>query len=355
MVFIGEVEQVMNNVQNGILTQKITLETENEVLQKLKQTINDGLQILEDNFTKINIILKEYAQYKYTNKISLDNYAKNGIFDLLLVNINAIHGAINEMLVEASKNGIVLDASAKKLLENVDVLNNSSTKAENSLIETLSEVEKMTYNVEKNTENTMQMIEYTKSLANSSKEGKELAVKTTEAMNQINEEVTAINSAISIIDKIAFQTNILSLNAAVEASTAGEAGKGFAVVAHEVRNLAAKSTEASNEIKALVSGAIDKADRGKDISDKMIKGYDRLNQDISDTIELIQDLESSSKDQDGAIVKINHAMSQLDSQVQQNTDAINKTKDIAMQTYDIASDIVNSSDEKEFLGKVKVS
>jgi len=351
MAFIQEVEHVMNHVQNGVLSQKITLDTENEVLQKLKYTINDGLNTLESNFSKINIILQEYAQYKYTNKVTLDSYAKDGIFDLLLVNINAIQGAINDMLLEASKNGIILDTSAKKLLENVDVLNNSSSKAGHSLNETISEVGKMTLNIEQNTQNTMQMTEYTKSLTNSSKEGRDLASKTTEAMDQINEEVTAINNAISIIDQIAFQTNILSLNAAVEASTAGDAGKGFAVVAHEVRNLAAKSSEASNEIKALVLRAIDKADIGKSISDKMIKGYDRLNQDISDTIGLIKNLESSSKDQNGAIVKINDAMSQLDSQVQQNTDAINKTKDIAIQTYDIASDIVKSSDEKEFIGK----
>jgi methyl-accepting chemotaxis protein len=68
-------------------------------------------------------------------------------------------------------------------------------------------------------------------------------------MEDINTQVTAINEAISVIDQIAFQTNILSLNAAVEAATAGEAGRGFAVVAAEVRNLASRSAEAANEIK----------------------------------------------------------------------------------------------------------
>jgi methyl-accepting chemotaxis protein len=86
----------------------------------------------------------------------------------------------------------------------------------------------------------------------SSNDGEKLAEQTTEAMNEIDEEVNAINEAITIIDQIAFQTNILSLNAAVEAATAGEAGKGFAVVAQEVRNLASRSAEAANEIKELV-------------------------------------------------------------------------------------------------------
>jgi methyl-accepting chemotaxis protein len=86
----------------------------------------------------------------------------------------------------------------------------------------------------------------------SANDGEKLAEQTTEAMNEIDEEVNAINEAITIIDQIAFQTNILSLNAAVEAATAGEAGKGFAVVAQEVRNLASRSAEAANEIKELV-------------------------------------------------------------------------------------------------------
>ena len=82
-------------------------------------------------------------------------------------------------------------------------------------------------------------------------------------MDEINTQVNAINEAITVIDQIAFQTNILSLNAAVEAATAGEAGKGFAVVAQEVRNLASRSSEAAKEIKELVLNATTKANQGK--------------------------------------------------------------------------------------------
>ena len=78
-------------------------------------------------------------------------------------------------------------------------------------------------------------------------------------MDEINEKVQTINESIAIIDQIAFQTNILSLNAAVEAATAGEAGKGFAVVAQEVRNLASRSAEAAKEITELVVSASIKA------------------------------------------------------------------------------------------------
>ncbi|RXJ95209.1 hypothetical protein CRV02_14640, partial [Arcobacter sp. CECT 8989] len=109
-----------------------------------------------------------------------------------------------------------------------------------------------------------------KELTSSVKEGEKLASKTTVAMSEINEQVSEITNAIGIIDQIAFQTNILSLNAAVEAATAGEAGKGFAVVAQEVRNLASRSATAANEIKIIVENATQKANEGKQIASKMI-------------------------------------------------------------------------------------
>ncbi len=76
---------------------------------------------------------------------------------------------------------------------------------------------------------------------------------------EINTQVNLVNEAIGVIDNIAFQTNILSLNAAVEAAAAGEAGKGFAVVAQEVRNLATRSAEAAREIKTIVERATSKS------------------------------------------------------------------------------------------------
>ena len=166
-------------------------------------------------------------------------------------------------------------------------------------------------------------------------------------MEEINNQVNAISEAISVIDQIAFQTNILSLNAAVEAATAGEAGRGFAVVAAEVRNLANRSADAAKEIKILVENAKLKANDGKNIADKMILGYNNLNENISKTLNLIKDIESSSKEQLLGIEQINSAINQLDQQTQQNANVAIQTQQIANNTQIIANLIVKNANDKK--------
>ena len=198
------------------------------------------------------------------------------------------------------------------------------------------------------------MANFSEKVTNSAILGEKLANETNVSMDDINAQVTAINEAISVIDQIAFQTNILSLNAAVEAATAGEAGRGFAVVAAEVRNLANRSAEAAREIKNIVELATTKANQGKSIAGNMIEGYKELNNNISQTMNLISDIQNASKEQLLGIEQINDAVNQLDQQTQQNAMVASQSHDIAVITDEIAKLIVQDADEKEFIGKDEV-
>ena len=96
------------------------------------------------------------------------------------------------------------------------------------------------------------MANYSNGVTKSTSQGENLLNKTTIAMDEINNQVNLINDAISVIDQIAFQTNILSLNAAVEATTTGWSRKRFAVVAAEVRKLNCKGAKQLKEIKTML-------------------------------------------------------------------------------------------------------
>ena len=258
------------------------------------------------------------------------------------------------MLKENKSNGMTLEQSSKELLEDVDRLNLSSNEAAASLEETAAALEEITSNIRNNTENIAKMAKYSNEIIKASASGEALANETTNAMDEINSKVSMVNDAISVIDQIAFQTNILSLNAAVEAATAGEAGKGFAVVAQEVRNLATRSAEAAKEIKAIVERATVKANEGKEIATNMIEGYKNLNSNISSTMNLISDIENASKEQLLGIEQINDAVNQLDQQTQQNAMVASQSHDIAQSTDEIAKLIVQDANQKEFEGKNEV-
>ncbi|MGJ0321984.1 HAMP domain-containing methyl-accepting chemotaxis protein [Aliarcobacter cryaerophilus] len=346
---INETIAVLGEFEQGDLSQRLNLDVENPALAELKRVINNMGTVLETNIDNILKVLEQYSNYNYLNKID-----QKGLKEHLLKlanGVNTLGDSITNMLVQNKSNGLTLEQSSSLLLANVDKLNLSSNEAAASLEETAAALEEITSNIRNNTENIAKMAKYSNEITKASSDGEKLANKTTLAMDEINTQVNLVNEAIGVIDNIAFQTNILSLNAAVEAATAGEAGKGFAVVAQEVRNLASRSAEAAKEIKSIVEEATKKANEGKDIANEMIQGYKSLNDSINSTINLISDVEMSSKEQLSGIEQINDAVNQLDQQTQQNATISTQTNDIAITSDKIAKLIVEDANKKEFDGK----
>ncbi|MDD2896205.1 MAG: cache domain-containing protein [Aliarcobacter sp.] len=348
---INNVKNVVSEINKGNLKNRIEAKSDNESLEELKNILNEMLTLISgkinDDLIVIDEVLNEYKNVNFTVRI-------NNPHGVVAKALNSLADTINHMLVESKSNGLTLEESSNILLANVDKLNVSSNEAAASLEETAAAIEEITSNIRNNTENIAKMATYSNSVTKSANDGEKLANQTTQAMDEINVQVNSINEAISVIDQIAFQTNILSLNAAVEAATAGEAGKGFAVVAAEVRNLASRSAEAAKEIKSIVENATTKANQGKLIAGNMINGYKELNQNITNTINLIQDIEMSSKEQLTGIEQINDAVNQLDQQTQKNAAVASQTQDVAEITDEIARLIVSDANAKEFMGKNEV-
>jgi len=341
----------VKELKSGNNIAKFNLNVKSDVLNEIKNSLIELQHYLEHTIARdVNVLLDILQKFKnkdYTARFP-NPYAT------VAVTINELGDVICEILAENKSNGLTLDESSSILLKNVDRLNVSSNEAAASLEETAAALEEITSNIRNNTQSIAQMSILSQDVTKSANLGERLANETTRAMEDINTQVNLVNEAISVIDQIAFQTNILSLNAAVEAATAGEAGKGFAVVAQEVRNLANRSAEAANEIKSIVENAKNKANEGKDISNSMIEGYKNLNSNISQTMNLISDIQNASKEQLKGIEQINDAVNSLDQQTQKNATIANETQSIAMLTDGIAKLIVKNADEKEFIGKNSV-
>ena len=347
MRVLGEIVLTADKVEKGIYKSRITASSENPTIHTLKNTLNKMLSSIEDSNSRILRVVNSYTSDDFTDYIRVvDNYKDD--MKLLMESINILGKELGNSAKNNYDNGETLEESASTMTSS---MNNLATKANEqaaSLEQTAAALEEITSITRNNTQNATKMGELGQIVKKSVQTGEELASKTAISMDEINEKVKAINSAITVIDQIAFQTNILSLNAAVEAATAGEAGKGFAVVAQEVRNLANRSAEAAREIKNLVEEATIKANDGKLISSDMINGYKELNKNISETINIIEDVSGASKEQMLGIEQINQAVNMLDRVTQENAFESNQIKEISQSVSKLAYELLTDAKSKKF-------
>jgi len=335
---INEVKNVIEKINSGIYNTNVKGVASSTAVVELVDELNKMIDRSEENFTKLTDVLIAYGNSKFDIPMpKIDN--STGLLSSIFLGIRITGNTVSELLSLIDNSNKKLLFSSKELTNSANNLSLASNTQAASLEETAAAIEEVTQTISISTSNTMKMSNNAKELIVSTNEGKDLASKTSYSMDEINEKVSAILEAITVIDQIAFQTNILSLNAAVEAATAGEAGKGFAVVAQEVRNLAFRSSEAANEIKNLVEIASTKAKDGKKISADMINGYTKLNDNIIGTIELIDSVASSSKEQQEAMIQINDAITRLDQATQNNAQEANKISEMAKSNEELASNL----------------
>jgi len=347
MKVLGEVVLTMDKVSRGTYKCRIHSESKNFMIKALRDTINTMLDTTEGNMNQLKSSLEKYANDDYREKIDISPKLSEDMLKVM-ESINILGENLSRNAKKNLENGQKLEENSISMNNSVKNVAHKANEQAASLEETAAALEEITSITRNNANNAVQMANLGGTVQKSVENGQTLASKTAKSMDEINEEVASINEAITVIDQIAFQTNILSLNAAVEAATAGEAGKGFAVVAQEVRNLANRSAEAAKEIKDLVENARSKTVEGKDISDSMIKGYEELNTHINETLEIISDVSSASKEQMTGIEQINDTVSMLDRVTQENASEANNVAQVANNTLSMANDLVDEAKQKQF-------
>lgn len=147
------------------------------------------------------------------------------------------------------------------------------------------------------------------------KDGAGLSGKAKGAMQQISADNEKISKIVSVLNKIAFQTNLLAINAAIEAAKAGEFGSGFSVVAAEVRNLAKNSSDAANEINDLIVKSIDGIQNGVMLVDDNAKKLSEIDENINQFIAIVKDIFATTKEQQHMVDSINDFMQELNAAV----------------------------------------
>lgn len=334
---IDEAIEIVHKAKEGFYTYQILQKANSPQVDKLRVQVNEMLKVTSKNLELIITALIQFGNAKYDYTI---NATSSGNIGSLIKGTNALGVSVSEVLNMVNNTAQRLSANAEQLAATSEELSASSTEQAASLEETAAAIEQITSTIVQTDERTRKMLEIAHELQNTSNEDDELAHKTGASMEEIDKATNDIVEAISIIDQIAFQTNILSLNAAVEAATAGEAGKGFAVVAQEVRNLASRSAEAANDIKKLVTYAQEKTKEGKSTADKMVESFNFLNEKVSEVTSNVQQVTEATHEQKLGMEQINSAVNQLDKATQENANAAEIVSNKAMALSEISSQLI---------------
>ena len=260
-------------------------------------------RIVRKPFSKLINQITELSEGKITIEENRELNAKN--------ELNELNNAIQKLSVNLQQIILKISDSTTQLLLSSDQLNSAAqslsagaAEQSSSLEEVSSSMEEMLANIQQNSSNSEITYQISHKASDTMDEVGQSSHNSIKSTNDIIEKISVIND-------IAYQTNILALNAGVEAARAGDAGRGFAVVALEVRQLAERSKAASDEINQISRESVE-------INEKAGNLINELMPEIKRTTELVEQITAASNEQTTGAEQINSAILQLNNISQQN-------------------------------------
>jgi methyl-accepting chemotaxis protein len=305
-----EVAGMMQNVAQGNLD--LTLPDNGELPESLYASMRHMMVTLKQKATLAEMI----ASGDLSHDVVLASEQ-----DGLGLALKEMMQNLTELLVEIQKSGEQITVGSEQIHKASQSLAEGATEQKGSLEHISQSLAELSSQTNTNAAHAKQANQLACQVQEAVSAGQTHMQSMIEAMDDIKLSSHTIANFIQTIDEIAEQTNLLALNAAIEAARAGEHGRGFAVVADEVRGLASKSTEAAEQTAKLIRQSENKAINGVKIAENTARSLASIIDNINGTSELIAQIAQSSVEQASGVEKAHHAVASIETITQMNASA----------------------------------
>ena len=284
-----------------------------ELSRSISEVIGRSKKIVFDLRDRLDAM----AGGNFTENLESEEYV--GDYAPLLESLKHIQEDMNRTLQEVHASSVQVLSSAEQVNTGAQSLSQGATEQASSIEELSANMQDISHSIQASTKTAGDAYKLQGEAGVAVLQSNEKMEEMRKAMDDITAKSNEISKIIKTIDDIAFQTNILSLNAAIEAARAGAAGKGFAVVADEVGNLAQKSAKAAQNTGLLIEETIEAVEKGAKITEETAESLNSVSKSTEEVNTLIEKISSaSSKDLEG-ITSLNQGLQQISSVVQANS------------------------------------